>query len=411
LISLKSIFNFRQQFKILTAAFILLLFNSGLRFIFGLMLIPIAEELSWGRSVLSFGVTTFMVVGALALPFYGRLFDKYGHRSILFVAVMISVGGLALISGIAKPWEFILFYGLLFAVGHAGFSTATVSIMTTRWFPTNTGMANSVAISGNGVGQLLMVGLSASLILEYGWRFSYQFLAIGTGLVLLPLIFFLVRTRQDPSESDKENWQEMERPHSIGGHSENSLASAVLSSQFICLFSLYAICGFQDFFVATHVTSFAIDNKMNTQLAGNMLALMGVAALGGVVSSGYLSDRYNPRLPTIFCFGLRILLFVPLVFTSNPLVIFVLFLLYGFTFLVTAPLTVVFTRRIFGLSNFGTLVGTIHMIHHISGGLGAFVGGVVFDSTGTYEPLIIAMVGLSVAGLISVSLLRDNRVL
>ena len=83
----------------------------------------------------------------------------------------------------------------------------------------------------------------------------------------------------------------------------------------------------------------------------------------------------------------------------------------GFTFLVTAPLAVVFTRRIFGLSNFGTLVGTIHMIHHISGGLGAFVGGVVFDSTGTYEPVIIAMVGLSVAGLISVSLLRDNRVL
>ena len=74
------------------------------------MLIPIAEELSWGRSVLSFGVTTFMVVGALALPFYGRLFDKYGHRPILFVAVMISVGGLALISGIAKPWEFILLY-------------------------------------------------------------------------------------------------------------------------------------------------------------------------------------------------------------------------------------------------------------------------------------------------------------
>ena len=220
-----------------------------------------------------------------------------------------------------------------------------------------------------------------------------------------------MKTKQGPSESDKDNRQEIQRLCSIGGHSEKSLVSTVLSSQFICLFSLYAICGFQDFFVATHVTSLAIDNKMNTQLAGNMLALMGVAALVGVVSSGYLSDRYNPRLPTIFCFGLRILLFVLLGFTSNPWVIFILFLLYGCTFLVTAPLTVVFIRRIFGLSNFGTLVGTIHMIHHISGGLGAFVGGVVFDSTGTYEPVIIAMVVLSVLGLISVSLLRDNRLL
>ena len=135
MITLKDIFGVRQQFKVLIAAFIFLLFNSGLRFIFGLMLIPMDEELSWGRSVLSFGVTAFMVVGALALPFYGKLFDRYGHRTILIISVIVAVGSLILISGISKPWEFILLYGLLFAVGHAGFSTATVSVMITRWFP------------------------------------------------------------------------------------------------------------------------------------------------------------------------------------------------------------------------------------------------------------------------------------
>ena len=404
MIILKDIFGVRQQFKVLIAAFILLLFNSGLRFIFGLMLIPMDEELSWGRSVLSFGVTAFMVVGALALPFYGKLFDRYGHRTILIISVIVAVGSLILISGASKPWEFILLYGLLFAVGHAGFSTATISVMTTRWFPTKTGMANSVAISGNGVGQLLMVGLAASLIAEYGWRLSYQFLAIGTFLVLIPLIFLFVRTGQDLSEVDKENDLD-----SGSVRSGKSFANTVLSGQFIYLFSMYAICGFQDFFVATHVTPFAIDNKMDPQLAGNMLALMGVAALGGVVLSGYLSDRFTPRLPAIFCFGLRVVLFVPLAFISNPWLIFILFLLYGFTFLITAPLTVVFARRIFGLSHFGTLVGTLHMIHHITGGLGAFAGGIVFDTAGTYESVIIVMIGLSVAGLITVFLLKDNR--
>ena len=197
------------------------------------MLIPIADELSWGRSVLSFGVTAFMGVGALALPFYGKLFDRYGHRTILIISVIVAVGSLILISGISKPWEFILLYGLLFAVGHAGFSTATVSVMITRWFPTKTGMANSVAISGNGVGQLLMVGLAASLIAEYGWRLSYQFLAIGTTLILLPLIFLLVRTGQDLSEVEERNDFE-----SSSVSSGKSFASTILSGQFICLFSI-----------------------------------------------------------------------------------------------------------------------------------------------------------------------------
>ena len=154
--------------------------------------------------------------------------------------------------------------------------------MITRWFPTKTGMANSVAISGNGVGQLLMVGLAASLIAEYGWRLSYLFLAIGTTLILLPLIFLLVRTGQDLSEVEERNDFE-----SSSVSSGKSFASTILSGQFICLFSMYAICGFHDFFVATHVTPFAIDNEIDAQLAGNMLALMGVAALGGVVLSGY----------------------------------------------------------------------------------------------------------------------------
>ena len=394
---------------ILLAGFIILFFNSGSRFTFGLMLKPMSEDLGWTRGSLTVSVTSFMVISALAMPIYGRLIDRYSLRLILAISVVTASLGLTLVSFVKEPWQFLICYGVVFAVGHAGFSISTISVMIGRWFPKRPGIANSIAISGNGVGQLIIVAIIASLLLSQGWRFSYVVLSVATIALVLPLIVILVRSNP-PSASYSGYSESTERISTEAIQFTPSVGKSIISREYILLVILYAICGFQDFFVATHITSFASDNNVSPEVAGNLLALMGLAALVGVILSGVLSDRYGAKMPTTICFVIRVVIFILIGLSLNPPTIVAVTLIYGFTFLITAPLTVVFIRRIFGPLNMGTLMGGINMVHQVGGAIGAFAGGVVFDVTGSYRLIMLIMIGLATAGAITVSLLREQPI-
>ena len=142
---------------LLAVCFLVLFFNGGARFAIGLLLHPMAHDLAWSRSALSFSVTAFMVLSACALPLVGRLTDRFGARTVLGLAVLVSALGLAAMSVIERPWEALIVYGVVFALGSAGTSVTPIGVLLSRWYPHRMGMANSIAISGMGVGQLLVI--------------------------------------------------------------------------------------------------------------------------------------------------------------------------------------------------------------------------------------------------------------
>ncbi len=171
---------------------------------------------------------------------------------------------------------------------------------------------------------------------------------------------------------------------------------------------VYAICGFQDFFVATHVVAFALDQEVGPVLAGNVLALMGLAGLAGVLLSGLLADAFGAVRPTLVCFLLRIGIFALVFFFQDTPAIVAFALLYGFTFLITAPLTIVFAGNIFGSGNLGTVSGFISMVHQIAGGLGAFAGAIIFDLRGSYDAAFLLMLGLAIVAAVMTMLVQER---
>ena len=157
------------------------------------------------------------------------------------------------------------------------------------------------------------------------------------------------------------------------------------------LIIIYSICGFQDFFVATHIVAFATDNGISQNIAGQILAFMGLSGIIGVILSGILSDKFGPSKPTLLCFVIRIFIFlIPFIF-KNDFSIISFALIYGFTFMVTAPLTLIFVNNIFGNNNIGKIMGTISMVHQITGGLGALFGAIIYDYTKSYNYAFISM--------------------
>ena len=376
----------------LAACFLVLLFNAGARFAIGLLLQPMALDLDWSRSALSLNVTLFMVLSACALPFIGRLVDRIGAGAVLGAAVFVSALGLAGMSAVERPWQALLVYGVVFALGSAGASITPVGVLLSRWYPHRMGMANSIAISGMGAGQLLVISALASQLAAIGWRGSFLALGAATLICVLPLLLLARQAAGDAPVSASA-------PAPAGEGRAATLRDALASRRLWLLLVIYAICGFQDFLVATHVVAFAVDEGVDAFFAGNILAFMGLAGLGGVLLTGVLNDRVGPVPPTAVCFLLRALLCAVLMVSREPAVIASAALVFGATFWVTAPLAVVFGRQIAAMSLLGTVTGLITMVHHSAGGLGALVGASIFDAYGSYDAAFVLMLALSALAL------------
>jgi predicted MFS family arabinose efflux permease len=232
----------------------------------------------------------------------------------------------------------------------------------------------------------VMIALLAAVLVQIGWRSVFVWLA-AAHLLLMPLFLLALpggsqaRTAHAPPAGE-------------------SLRSAFRTRQFWLLLAVYALCGLQDFFVGTHVVAFAQDRGVDALFAGNLLALMGLTALVGVLAAGALADRVGAVLPTAIAFAARIAVFTLVAIDQSALSISIFALVYGATFLVTAPLTVVFVRESFGMKHLGALTGLVTMVHQVFGGIGAYGGALAFDAAGSYDAAFALMLASSVLALL-----------
>jgi predicted MFS family arabinose efflux permease len=289
---------------------------------------------------------------------------------------------------VSAAWQALLCYGVVFAVGSGIASLTPVGVMVTHAFPERTGLANAAVISGTSIGQLVIIAALAAMLQPLGWRTVFLALA-GAHCALLPLLrVALPRAGRRAGAAV--------RGLGLGG--------AAHTARFWLLIAVYAICGFNDFFVGTHIVAFAQDHGVAAQLAGNLLALMGLTGLIGVLAAGIVSDILGAAYTAAIAFAIRVAVFALIGRYQSTSAISAFALLFGATFLVTAPLTVLFVRDHFGLANLGALTGIVTMAHQIFGGIGAYGGALMFDATGSYDQAFAPL--LAVSGLAFVLSLR-----
>ena len=374
-----------RPFLILIAGFLVLFIGGGARLAIGLTLKPMVEELGWGRSELGITVAVFQVVTAIAMFYAGKIADTMSLRLVLGGGVALgglTIGAMCLVT---QPWHAFLLYGVAFAIGNGIAATTPVAVMVTRAYPQKAGMANAIALGGMSVGQLVVVAVLAAVMVSIGWRSVYIWVG-AAHFVLIPLILAAVPGREAAAQA-----------RSAASQQGMTLREASRTKQFWLLIGIFAICGFDDFFVTTHVVAFAQDRGLDAYVAGNLLAAMGIAGLIGVIISGGWGDRSGPIAPTIATFAARVAVFGLVTVDQSPLSVMIFAMVFGVSFLATAPLTVLFIRDSFGTRHLGAIGGLIVMIHHMCGGLGAYIGAVAFDGTGSYDLVFIVMCIASLA--------------
>jgi len=386
----------RRAGLVLAAGFLVALIGGGSRFALGLTLRPVVDELHWPRSELGIAVFVYFVVTAVFTYLAGRLADRISLRLLMGGGILISGIGIGLMGLMTQPWHAVVLYGLIFAIGNGGISTTTVGVMVTRAMPGNAGVVNAVAVSGITVGQLVMIAGLALVLAAVGWRSVFYWLALAH-VVLLVLLLPIIPGRAAAAAHAR-------RPATVG----MSLRDAARTKQFWLLTIIFAICGLDDFFVATHVVAFAQDRGVGAYAAGNLLAIMGLTGLIGVIAAGVWSDRSSPVWPTAASFAVRVVVFALICVDQSPLSIAIFAIVFGVTFLVTAPLTVVFVRDAFGTRHLGAITGMLTMVHQVFGGIGAYAGAVIFDTAGSYLPAFFIVGIASILALI-LSFLLDRK--
>lgn len=371
----------------LVVGFLVLFIGGGARFAIGLTLKSVVEDFGWGRTQLGVAVALFQFVSAICMYIAGTMADRTSPRLVLGGGLVIAGIGIGLMSLMAAPWHALLLYGVVFAIGNGVASLIPVSVMVTRSFPQRIGLANAVVMSGMSVGQLVMIAALAAVLVAIGWRSVFAWLGI-VHLLPLPLLLFAI-----PAKEKAGTRHAVQPLHGL------AVRETVRTRQFWLLLGVYALCGFDDFFVTTHLVAFAQDRGLDPFIAGNLLALMGLAALLGVIAAGAWSDRSGPAWPAAASFAARIAVFALVLVDQSPTSVTIFALMFGVTFMVTAPLTVPFVAESFGMRNLGGLTGLITMVHHICGGIGAYLGAAVFDATGGYDRAFAVMMASSIVAL------------
>ena len=398
----------QKQLAVLVVAIcaVILFVGGGARFAIGLTLKPISAEFLTGRTLIGVAVLAFQIISAIAMMIAGRLADRHDIRLVFGAGVCIAACGLGAMVLVQSPHQIVFYYGVVFALGTGIASLIPVGVIVTRAFPHQVGTANAIVLAGMGFGQLIVLAVFSGMLSEIGWRPVYFTLAV-LHVLLLPLIIFGIN--RDAARPPDRSHLSKSSAQSTTTQGLN-LADALRTRRFWLLIAIYALCGLQDFFISTHIVALAQDRGSSAFLAGNLLALMGLMMLLGVLVSGWASDRIGPVLPTLISFVVRVALFAAVLWDDSILTTAVFALLFGFTFLMTAPLCVVFARNAFGMRNLGLFTGLITMVHQIAGGLSAWLGAAWFDVAGNYDVVLFVMLATSTAAALMTLLLRREAV-
>jgi MFS family permease len=376
---------------IIAASFAILFFNSGARHSFGVMFKPMITEFGWSRGLISLAFFLNMTLYALSLIAVGKFYDRYGPKWVIIISTVFLSAGYSLISLITSAWQLFFSYGILVAFGLGGTSVPLIAALTSKWFEKWRGLAISLSLSGSCLGQFALVPLFSFFAVSYGWRASYLYIALIMLAVNIAMALLVIRG--DPHElgqipfghnhaermSEEKHWpSEDETLVDLG------LGEAMRTRSFWLFLFVMFTCGSGDFLVTIHLIPLVTDHGISPITAGNMLAWFGLMSLVGILVAGPASDLIGNKIPITLTFLLRTLLFLLVLKYQSLLTFYVFALIFGFTFLITAPLTPTLIGRLYGLSHVGLISGFITTIHHLGGGLGAYVGGVIFDFTGDY---------------------------
>ena len=388
--------DWRTPAVVLVCAGLVLTLSMGIRHGFGLFLRPMSADLGWGRETFALAMAVQNLMWGVTQPFAGMLADRFGTARIVLIGAFLYVLGLVSMAHATTPLMLVLTTGVLIGTGLSGLTFSIVAgVLGRRFPPEKRSMALGISAAAGSFGQFAMIPATQWLLSNLGWYGAL--IALGCiGLAIVPLAAALVERNVGADHAFKQSAGEAVR-------------EAFSHRGYVLLTIGFFVCGFQVVFVGVHLPSYLADRGMPAHVAVTALALIGLFNIVGTYTTGWLGSRMPKRyiLSAIY-FGRAVViaLFVMLPLTVWSVYAFAIAL--GLLWLSTVPPTNSIVAQIFGVRYLSMLAGFTFLSHQVGSFLGAWLGGRLYDSLGSYDVVWYLSIALGViAGLINLPI--DER--
>ena len=382
-------------------AFVALLGAAGFRAAPGVLMVPLQDEFGWSRATLSLAVGVNLVLFGLTAPFAAALMDRFGIRRVTTVALLLIAAGSGLTVFVAASWQLVLTWGVLIGLGTGSMALVFAATVAQRWFVRHRGLVTGILTAGSATGQLVFLPVVAVVSERAGWRLASLVIA-AAALAVVPLVLVVMRDHpadrgvtaygaEQPEQDgtpllEADQVPQVARPNAARLAVE-ALRDAARTRTFWALVAGFAICGATtNGLIGTHFVPAAHDHGMGETTAAGLLAVVGVFDIVGTIGSGWLTDRYDPRLLLggyYFFRGVGLALLPVLLSDAVHPSIVAFVVIYGLDWVATVPPTVALCRSAFGER--GTVVfGWVFASHQIGAAIASVAAGFARDRTGTY---------------------------
>ncbi len=363
----------RAAFWVLVVSSVVLTLSLGVRHGFGLFLAPMSADFGWGREVFAFAIALQNLIWGLAQPFTGALADRYGAGRTVVVGGVLYAAGLVLMGLSDTPFGLSMSAGVLIGLGLSGTSFSVLLAAVGRAAtPEKRSMAMGIAAAAGSFGQFAMLPGTLGLMDWLGW--SSALLALGLMIALLiPLGACL---REAPSPAATQYTQTLGQ----------ALREAAGHSGFWLLALGFFVCGFQVVFIGVHLPAYLVDQHLPAYVGTTVLALVGLFNIFGTYGAGWLGGRMSkPRL-LVTLYLLRGVVIVAFFYTPlTEWTAYAFGMAMGLLWLSTVPLTNGTVATLFGVRNLSMLGGLVFLFHQLGSFMGGWLGGYVYDRTGSYD--------------------------
>ena len=378
--------KFKQPIFVLIAGSILLALAFGIRHSFGIFLIPISEKNEWGREVFAMGLAFQNLIWGIWQPFTGRISDKIGSGVVVFVGSILYSLGLFLMGFLSTKTGFIIASGIL-GIGISGVTFPIFGAISRSVTPEKRSISIGIAMSSASLGQFIMLPASLVLLQNFGPTLAFGILSVFT-LVMLVLAVPMFEKPIQQTVAQDLSLREI-------------LTEAFSHKGFWLLCIGFFVCGFHILFIMTHAPAFLIDRGLSPQIGTIVLALIGLFNIFGTYYAGFLGGKIRKPLLLSSIYASRaVIILIFILFPVTNLTAYIFAALMGVLWLSTIPLTQGTITTVFGVKNMSMLYGIAFLFHQVGAFLGGWLGGKVYDVTGSYDIVWYISIALGVFGAI-----------
>jgi MFS family permease len=384
------------QIWILTAAAgLILAITLGTRSSLGLFLSPLNTATGLGIATISFALAVNQLMWGAWQPLFGAMADRFGSDRVVLVGGVLLAVAFALVPFSTSAPGLVLTLGFGVAAGAAAGSMSTLlGAIGQRIPPERRGVAAGIVNAGGSVGQLILAPVTAALIGAAGWV-NAMFALAAISLATLPLAWPLRRKHHAaPHATPASSGAHAKAPPAPGMRA--ALREAAGDRSYWYLNIGFFVCGFHIAFLVTHMPGVIELCGLPPALAGTSLAVMGLFNIAGSVGAGLVIQRLRMKITLSWIYaarGVGVALFLAAPKTELAVLAFSVWM--GLTYLATVPPTAGLVGRLFGTRYLATLFGFTLLSHQVGGFLGAWLGGLAFVATGSYDWMWYADIALA----------------